>query len=125
MQLDALNEFAFEDSEPPPRVYGLDGAVVIELHGEIDLLAYHRMAPLLDPITGGPAATVIIDLSGTTFFDCSGISLLVRAHRRTTARDARLAVVCTHPLTLRILRITGLMPMLLPVATLREALATE
>ncbi|MFG2648240.1 STAS domain-containing protein [Streptomyces sp. NPDC048436] len=122
MQLDALNEFAFNDSDRPPRVYGLDGAVVVELHGEIDLLAYQRLAPLLDPITSGPASTVVIDLTRTTFFDCSGISLLVRAHRRTKARDARLAVVCNHSLTLRVLRITGLTPTLLPVPTLGEAL---
>lgn len=125
MQLDALNEFAFEDSDQPPRVYSLDGAVVVELHGEIDLLAYQRMAPLIDPIAAGPATTVIIDLTRTTFFDCSGISLLVRAHHRTAARGARLTVVCTHPLTLRILHITGLAPMLSLVSTLENALETQ
>ncbi|GAA1917651.1 anti-sigma factor antagonist [Streptomyces durmitorensis] len=122
MRLDALNEFAFEDSTQQPRVYGHDGAVVIELHGEIDLLAYQKMAPLLDPITGGTATTVVIDLTRTTFFDCSGVALLVRAHRRTTARGARLAVVCTHHLTLRVLRLTGLTPVLSPVPSLEEAL---
>ncbi|MGW5735926.1 MULTISPECIES: STAS domain-containing protein [Streptomyces] len=125
MQIDALNEFAFEDSDLQPRVYGHNGAVVVELHGEIDLLAYQRISPLLDPITGGTATTVVMDLTHTTFFDCSGLGLLVRARRRTTARDARFAVVCTHPLTLRILRLTGLTPMLLPVSTLEEALRQE
>ncbi|MGW7078046.1 STAS domain-containing protein [Streptomyces sp. NPDC054871] len=122
VQLDALNEFAFEESDPQPRVYGHDGAVVVELHGEVDLLAYQRIIPLLDPITGGTAPAVIIDLTHTTFFDCSGLGLLVRARRRTKARGARLSVVCTHPLTLRVLRLTGLTPMLLPVSTLEEAL---
>ncbi|WP_367039314.1 anti-sigma factor antagonist [Streptomyces sp. Je 1-332] len=122
VQLDALNEFAFEDSEQQPRVYGHDGAVVFELHGEVDLLAYQRIAPLLDPVTAGTATTVVVDLTPITFFDCSGLSLLVRAHRRTKTRGARLAVVCTHPLTLRVLRLTGLTPVLAPVATLEEAL---
>ncbi|MFC8126499.1 STAS domain-containing protein [Streptomyces sp. NPDC057302] len=122
MQLDALNEFAFEESDQQPRVYGHNGAVVIELHGEIDLLAYQRMAPLLDPITGGTATTVVIDLTRTTFFDCSGVALLVRAHRRTAERGAHLFVVCTHRLTLRILRLTGLTPMLAPVPSLERAL---
>nr|WP_237330518.1 STAS domain-containing protein [Streptomyces sp. BA2] len=117
-----MNEFAFEDSDPQPRVYGCNGAVVVELHGEVDLLAYQRIIPLLDPITGGTATTVIIDLTHTTFFDCSGLGLLVRARRRTKSRGARLSVVCTHPLTLRVLRLTGLAPMLLPVSTLDEAL---
>ncbi|MFH8486816.1 STAS domain-containing protein [Streptomyces longisporoflavus] len=122
MQLDALNEFAFEESDQQPRVYGHNGAVVVELHGEIDLLAYQRMIPLMDPITGGTATTVVVDLTRTTFFDCSGLALLVRAHRRMTARGARLSVVCTHRLTLRILRLTGLTPTLLPVPTLERAL---
>ncbi|MGW6315525.1 STAS domain-containing protein [Streptomyces sp. NPDC055099] len=125
VQLDALNEFAFEDSDNQPRVYGHNGAVVVELHGEVDLLAYQQIVPLLDPITGGTATTVVIDLTHTTFFDCSGLGLLVRARRRTKARDARLAVVCTDPLTLRVLRLTGLMPMLSPVPTLEEALRQE
>ncbi|MFF1695142.1 STAS domain-containing protein [Streptomyces sp. NPDC058257] len=125
MQLDALNEFAFEDSDQQPHVYDHNGAVVIELRGEIDLLAYQRMAPLIDPITGGTAPTVVIDLTRTTFFDCSGIAILSRAHRRTTARGAHFSVVCTHRLTLRILRLTGLTPTLLPVPTLAKALAEE
>ncbi|MGW5860555.1 STAS domain-containing protein [Streptomyces sp. NPDC055239] len=125
MQLDALNEFAFEDSDQQPHVYDHHGAVVIELRGEVDLLAYQRMAPLIDPITGGTAPTVVIDLTRTTFFDCSGIAMLARAHRRTTARGARLSVVCTHRLTLRILRLTGLTPTLLPVPTLAKALEEE
>lgn len=122
VQLDALNEFAFEDSDQQPRVYGHNGAVVVELHGEVDLLTYQRIAPLLDPITGGTATTVVIDLTHTTFFDCSGLGLLVRARRRTKARGARLAVVCTDTLTLRVLRLTGLTPTLSPVPTLEEAL---
>ncbi|MEV6755191.1 STAS domain-containing protein [Streptomyces sp. NPDC051214] len=125
MQLDALNEFAYEGSDHQPRVYGHNGAVVVELHGEVDLLAYQQIVPLLDPITGGTASTVVIDLTQTTFFDCSGLGLLVRARRRTKARDARLAVVCTDALTLRVLRLTGLTSMLSPVSTLEEALRQE
>lgn len=123
VRLDALNEFSFaSDSDQQPRVYGHNGAVVVELRGEIDLLAYQQLAPLLDPITGGTVATVVIDLTRTTFFDCSGLGLLVRARRRTKARGARLAVVCTHSLTLRVLRLTGLISLLSPVPTLEEAL---
>ncbi|MEV0321180.1 STAS domain-containing protein [Streptomyces sp. NPDC050658] len=122
MQLDARDAFAFEEPHPPTRTYGLDGAVVVELHGEIDLLAFQRINPLLDPITAGTAEKVIIDLTETTFFDCSGISLLVRAHRRTTARGARMSVVCPRALTLRILGIAGLTAMLSPVPTLQAAL---
>ncbi|MFK4071723.1 STAS domain-containing protein [Streptomyces sp. NPDC029674] len=111
-----------EDSAEPPRVYGLDDAIVIEMHGELDLVTYQRMAPLLDAVTAGPEPLVIVDLTPVTFVDCSGLSLLVRAHRRVAHRGGRLRLVCAQPLTLRMLRVTKLTSVLSPVPTLAAAL---
>ncbi|NEB77837.1 anti-sigma factor antagonist [Streptomyces sp. SID14478] len=111
-----------DDSEHAPVIRTVGDCAVVELSGEIDLLAFHRTAPLLDAVTAGPYRVVVIDLTGTTFFDCSGLSLLVRARRRARARDGRVAVVCRHPLTLRIIELSGLTRSLGPVATVEEAL---
>ena len=99
------------------------GHVVLELHGEIDLLAATEIGPLMDAATSGPAPQVVIDLRCVEFFDCSGLRLLYRARRRVLARDGRLGLVCTHPLTLRMLRVTGLARILPPSASLEEALS--
>ncbi|MGY0022097.1 STAS domain-containing protein [Streptomyces sp. YJ-C3] len=111
-----------DESVCAPVVHTPGDCAVIELNGEIDLLAFQRMAPLLDTVAAGPYRVVAIDLTGTTFFDCSGLSLLVRAHRRASGRGGRVAVVCRHRLTLRIIELSGLTQLLNPVATLDEAL---
>jgi len=95
---------------------------VLELHGEIDILAAMEITPFLDSATGGPAPQVVIDLRPVEFFDCSGLRLLYRARRRVLDREGRLHLVCTQPLTLRILKVTGLAHLLPPSASLDEAL---
>ncbi|MFI7316394.1 STAS domain-containing protein [Streptomyces venezuelae] len=122
MRQHELKTFTREDSDQPPRVYGLDHAIVIELHGEIDLVAYQRTVALMDAVTSGPEPVVVIDLNWITFIDCSGLSLLMRAHRRVTARGGRLCIVCSHRLTLRMLRVTKLSAALSPAPTLSAAL---
>lgn len=124
MQQGEQGAFACADGagSAPPHVYWTDGCVVVELHGEVDVSAYQRAAPVLDPIAAGSVPTVIVDLRHTTFFDCSGIALLLRARRGVTGRGGRLRVVCDHPLTLRMMGVTGLLPVLKPVPTLRAAL---
>ena len=64
----------------------------------------------------------MLDLRHIEFFDCSGLRLLYRARRRVLARGGRLQLVCTHPLTLRILHMTGLDDVLPPLSSLDEAL---
>jgi anti-sigma B factor antagonist len=114
-------------SDPAPRTRHLrvhhdHGHVVLELRGEIDLLAAVEITSLLDSATSGPAPQVVIDLRSVEFFDCSGLRLLYRARRRVLDRGGRLHVVCTHPLTLRVLQVTGLDRVLPPSVSLEEAL---
>ncbi|MFI5683355.1 anti-sigma factor antagonist [Streptomyces sp. NPDC051636] len=113
--------------EPPPltrhlRIHQDRGHTVLEFRGEIDIAAAAEIAPYLDRVTGRPGARVVIDLRHIEFFDCSGLRLLYRARSRVLDRDGRLHLVCTHPLTLRVLRVTGLSRLLPPRPTLDEAL---
>ncbi|QEU96052.1 STAS domain-containing protein [Streptomyces kanamyceticus] len=117
-----LGKYEPEGPGPPPSVYGLDGAIVVELHGDVDLVAYQQTVSLMDAAASGAELLVVIDLSQVTFFDCSGISLLMRTRRRVRGRGGDLRVVCTDPLTLRMLRITRLTPLLCPVPSLGAAL---
>ncbi|MEU1101359.1 anti-sigma factor antagonist [Streptomyces tibetensis] len=113
--------------EPAPltrhlRVRHERGHTVLEFRGEIDLAAASEIAPHLDRETDRPAVRVVIDLSGTDFFDCSGLRLLYRARSRVLERRGQVLLVCAHPLTLRVLRITGLSRLLPPQPTLDAAL---
>ncbi|MEU6992208.1 STAS domain-containing protein [Streptomyces sp. NPDC046465] len=125
MRQETLSEYTCEDSGRPPRVYGYGHAVVVELHGDIDLVAFSGSAPLLDAVAAGPEPVVIVDLTQVDFLDCSGLSLLMRIRRRVTARGAHMRLVCAQPLMLRMLRVTRLTTLLEPVPTLSAALAEQ
>lgn len=105
------------------RIHRNRGHLVLEFHGEIDVLAAFEITPFLDSATGRPAPRIVIDLRPVEFFDCSGLRLLYRARRRVLAQGGTLHLICTHPLTLRILQVTGLAQLLPPSSSLEEALA--
>ncbi|MEU0057262.1 anti-sigma factor antagonist [Streptomyces sp. NPDC006334] len=107
---------------PHLRVREDRGYTVLEFRGEIDLLTATEIVPHLDAATASPAPRVVIDLSGIEFFDCSGLRLLYRARGRVVDRGGHLHLVCAHPLTLRVLRATGLSRLLPPAPTLDAAL---
>lgn len=98
------------------------GYTVLEFRGEIDIVAATEIAARLDEATQGPAPRVVLDLTRIEFFDCSGLRLLYRARGRVLDRGGDLRLVCTHPLTLRVLRTTGLTRLLPPLTTLDAAL---
>lgn len=113
--------------EPAPssrhlRIHQDRGHTVLEFRGEIDIAATVELLPQLDQVTGQPDARLVIDLSGVEFFDCSGLRLLYRARARVLDNHGSLLLVCTHPLTLRIIKVTGLARLLPPLPSLDAAL---
>ncbi|GGV64412.1 hypothetical protein GCM10010294_16370 [Streptomyces griseoloalbus] len=113
--------------EPAPltrhlRVRRDRGHTVLEFRGEIDIAAAVEIVPHLDMATAAPDARVVIDLTRVEFFDLSGLRLLYRARHRVTDGPGRLYLVCAHPMTLRMFRITGLSRLLPPWPTLDAAL---
>ncbi|MEU9451018.1 anti-sigma factor antagonist [Streptomyces sp. NPDC048277] len=104
------------------RIHQERGCTVLEFRGEIDIAAATEIAPHLDLVTAREGVRVVVDLLRVEFFDCSGLRLLYRARSRVLERDGQLQLVCTHPLTLRVLKVTGLSRLLPPLATLDAAL---
>ncbi|WP_405593698.1 anti-sigma factor antagonist [Streptomyces sp. NBC_01092] len=104
------------------RVHRHRDHTVLEFRGEIDIAAAVEIAPYLDRVTAHPDARIVIDLRNIEFFDCSGLRLLYRARSRALDHGGQVHLVCTHPLTLRMLRITGLSRLLPPHPTPDAAL---
>ena len=116
--------------EPTPRTRHLRvredrGHTVLEFRGEIDIAAAAEIVPALDRATGQPGARIVIDLRAVDFFDCSGLRLLYRARSQVLDGGGQVRLVCTHAMTLRMLRITGLARLLPPWPTLDEALGVS
>ncbi|GAA2736540.1 anti-sigma factor antagonist [Streptomyces nogalater] len=103
-------------------VYAYRGHTVLEFRGEIDLVAAAEIGPFLDRVTGRAGVRAVLDLRPVEFFDCSGLRLLYRARSRVLERGGQLHLVCTHPLTLRVIRVTGLARLLPPHPGLDAAL---
>ncbi|WP_078876577.1 anti-sigma factor antagonist [Streptomyces sp. 150FB] len=99
------------------------GVSLVQLYGDIDLASVPEVRPQLDAASERDNARLIIDLRLTEFFDSSAVEELRRARRRILERGGRIAVICTDPFGLRILRASGLSPTLPPVSTLEAAMA--
>ncbi|MEV4439064.1 STAS domain-containing protein [Streptomyces sp. NPDC049577] len=83
------------------------GAIVIELLGEIDILAEQQLGPRVEALSARNRSDVVIDLRGVTFLDASGVRLLMRARGRSVRCGGRLRVVRGGPMVSKVIRIAG------------------
>lgn len=104
--------------------YWMREVAVIESRGEIDIASATAAPSRLAPAAAVPGAAVVIDLRPVTFFDCSGLRLLLWARQLVWACSGQLRVVCDDERILRLLHLTGTAALLRPVATLTDALAS-
>ena len=58
------------------------GVRVVRLTGPVDVSGAMELRDLLGKQLDGPGAKVLVDLSGVTLVDSSGIGIFVTAHRR-------------------------------------------
>jgi anti-anti-sigma factor len=65
----------------------------VELHGELDIASVDGLTDALVEIAG---STVVVDLSGLTFMDSTGIGALVMARNRVLSKELGQLVV-TRP----------------------------
>ncbi len=93
----------------PITVTSRDSAVTIALSGEIDHHgARGMMAQLTDAIAERLPTRLVLDLSGVTFMDSSGIAVLIRAKRRMDALGGTVKAVSIPTQPRRVLDAAGL-----------------
>ena len=82
--------------------------------GELDLATATVLRDrLLDLLFGqGPAVVLEVDLAGTTFMDCTGLSALIVARNAAVQTGRRMCLTHPQPIVHRVLAVTGLLDLL-------------
>ncbi|MFI6099410.1 STAS domain-containing protein [Lentzea sp. NPDC051213] len=87
-------------------------STVLTVSGELATSGSERLLTRLDRLLDQGHRHVVLDLSGVTFCDSSGVSALVRGHARASAAAGRLRLVAASPQVTRVLELAGLARML-------------
>jgi anti-sigma B factor antagonist len=85
--------------------HNIEGGRVVALSGELDVATSEGLA---DQMTGPPGSLIVLDLSGLTFMDSSGIGAIHAARRLTIKNGGTLVVSRPSAQVHRVLEITGL-----------------
>jgi anti-sigma B factor antagonist len=96
-------------------------ATVIAAHGELDVLTAASLRTTVSDVIDGGRAHLVLDASGITFLDSTGIGVLVIALRRTRAFDGSFAIAGAHGGARRTLELTGLTRVFTLYDTVAEA----
>lgn len=105
------------------RVERLNGAVVIELAGEIDIPAVSHLARALTEATKKGRGPVVLDAHELTYIYSAGLQTLLSAHRRLTETGRALAIVGSHGIFAKLMHITRLEKHFRMYPTIEDALA--
>jgi anti-sigma B factor antagonist len=111
---------------PSPVEFGLcdesvdDTTHVLLPKGEIDALTAPALGRRLLDLAEEGKTSVVVDLSGVTFMDSTGLGVLLNALRALGRRRGKLVLVCPNERVLRPFQITGLVNKV-PIFSSREA----
>ena len=85
-------------------------ASVLHVQGELDLASAPVLREaLISALSANPATHLVMDLTGVSFMDSTGIGVLAGAHKRVTAGGGWFSVVVSTPAVRKALQTTGLL----------------
>ncbi len=99
-----------------------EGYVICRPVGDLESFTVSTFRQALAETSDG--ACVIIDLSGVPFVDSAGLGALIGGIRRTRERGGQVAVACSRPTLVRLLRNTGFDRIVSVCDTVEEAAAS-
>ena len=95
--------------------------IVIAPQGEIDVTRADELAGTVDADCTGNCRDTVVDLTGVTFMDSSGLSWLCRMQEHLRSEKAELRIVLSDGPVARLLDLTGLVPVLRLHGSVEEA----
>ncbi|MFI9805414.1 STAS domain-containing protein [Streptomyces sp. NPDC052301] len=96
---------------PPGRIatsYASSGERVhVTVRGELDLVSGDRLRDRLSAALAASSSGLDLDLSGLSFCDCAGLSVLLELRRRALSQNKTVAIQDTSPAIDRLLELVG------------------
>lgn len=89
------------------HVEKIDGATLIHLNGEIDVVSSEQLRSAIEPFLG-PGHRIVLDFREVQFIDSACLNALVQARRSLAAEGGSLLVRDPSAMARRILLVTGL-----------------
>ena len=80
---------------------------VVQARGEVDVASSPALGHALETV-GEQRRDVVVDLSGVTFIDSTGLGVLVQALNGANAAERRLRLVISDPNVRRVFEVTAL-----------------
>ena len=97
----------------------LDGAYLIDIEGEVDLLTAPDVSAHLSAAVTAGERRIVVDCTGVRFMDSKMLEALYRAIKQLRASDGALAVACNDDHISRILELLAF-DALVPIRRTRE-----
>ena len=98
-----------------------DESVVIRPQGRLNLLAAPRLREVVAQSVQTGRSHIVVDLSGTTFMDSSGLGALVAGLKSARQGGGNLRIACLTPQVEMVLKLTNLDRVLRPYASVEDA----
>jgi anti-sigma B factor antagonist len=98
--------------------------VVVQVAGEIDVYTAASLRERLADLIDADHTDVVVDLTGVTFMDSTGLGVLVGALKKVRGYGGRLQLVIDQEKVIKVFRITALTQVFTIHETLEAALAS-
>lgn len=95
---------------------------IVHVEGEIDVYTAPALRERLDDEIDRGNHRLVVDLTGVTFMDSTGLGVLVGRLKQIRLHDGSMRLVCTHDRVLKVFAITGLDKVFEIHATVEDAL---
>jgi anti-anti-sigma factor len=99
-----------------------EGRAAVRLHGRLDLVSARDLRRCVDEAVDAGTPNVVVDLSGVTFVDSSGLGALIGGLKRTRQAGGELRIASPANQVRMVLELTKLVRVLRPYETFDEAL---
>ena len=90
------------------RIIREEADVVVAVEGQIDMATVPALWGSLEEATSAVSTRLIVDVSGMTFVDSTGMAVFLMAHKRLRNQGAELVLRGPTPPVRRVLQIVGL-----------------